>query len=719
MSRKLYRWVGVADSHSHTSWSSRVMHRPWRLAVLLFGGFLLLFCTAAATLATQVGVAEEAAVTGTDNLQEAAYKDAGIIGVRRPSPPRTPLDQQLSADPQENGRSGEKAVIGPELAVQFRQVSRDSLKQRWVELRVEILGTDGKPNAAYDGNVKASLILAEPEDRDDLGTLKGQGDGDSYTEKAVDLNSSFAVKGTGSRGSLICYHKGMHESRSKSREVSLKLLSQYSRCQPLLPCEVQPLTRHALRTLRAGIAVLLFSPPIDGAYRFSVTCGGCKKRVMTEKHQLAAGAQAFLKVISQPSGGTSGTVLKQQPAVQIINRNGGPLNQKATIVATLISASDGNLEAVTPKAWTFETDEEGYGEAKNLSISSAGRQVIRFATTLWEDTRLEVSSIPFEIVAGPAVSAVFSLKPPSPLLLREPFSVVITLLDAHGNETTSPPETHKEGQAVVVSAEAFDESGNPATCLLCTKAVADSAAVVQAISTARVHVYPIPLLIERLSVGGSKDDPPPTDNWGQLRVSLRAENWKFEAPQHPVIIEPWSPGVLVGSEELSPPSSEVFIGAFSIQLHVISKDPAWSSSPISFDSLPPSFLQSLTSIRPQDAKSVVVYAKDSDTRELLLSFPNSQLVREGEKDLSEKGIVTGNSIRAVILQHSVATSRADNEWLVRGGHEVTFSVWDDDVPGVRTPGHAGSASSHQKACLAQLFAHQAEVDQGDLGQAGA
>ncbi|KAL8442951.1 hypothetical protein Emed_007045 [Eimeria media] len=540
MSRKLYRWVGVANSNSRITLSSRAMHRPWRSTVLLFGGLLLFFCTAPAMLAKQSGLNEEAAVAGTDSLQGGAYKDAGVIGERQPSASTTPVNQQSPTDPQKTDRSGGEAGRerrGPELQVQFRQVNTDSLKQRWVELRVEVLGTDGKTNAAYNGSVTASLILAEPGDRDDQGTLNGDGDDDPYTEKAVHLESNFAVK---------------------------------------------------------GIAVLRFSPPIDGTYRFNVTCGGCKKRVMTERHQLAAGEQAFLKVVSQPSGGTSGTVLKQQPAVQIMNRNGGPLNQKARIVATLISASDESLRAV----------------------------------------------------------------------------------DAHGNETTSPPGTHREGQAVEVGVEAFDESGHSATCLPCTRSVADSSAVVQAISTARVHVHPLPLLIERRSVGGSKDDPPPTDNWAQLRVSLRADEWKLEAPQHPVVIEvgavtilspkeglmpedgarylkvqptrlvfspenatevqeihvqPWSPGILVGSEELSPPSSKIFIGAFSVQLRVISEDPAWSSSSVSFDLHPPSFLPSLTSIMPQDANSVVVYAKDSDTRELLLSFPNSQLVREGEK----------------------------------------------------------------------------------------
>ncbi|KAL8434919.1 hypothetical protein ACSSS7_002806 [Eimeria intestinalis] len=238
--------------------------------------------------------------------------------------------------------------------------------------------------------------------------------------------------------------------------------------------------------------------------------------------------------------------------------------------------------------------------------------------------------------------------------------------------------------------------------------MADSSALVQAISTARVHVHPIPLLVERRSFRGSRDEPPPTKNWGQLRVSLKADEWRFAAPHHPVMIEvgavtllspkeglmpedgakylkvqpdrlvfspegaaevqainiqPWSPGVLVGSEKFSPPSSEVFIGAFSVQLHAVSEDPAWSSAVVSFDFPLLSSLHDVTSIMPEVANSVVVFAQDSDTRELLLSFPNSQLVREGEK-------------------HSVASSRADNEWLVRGGHEVAFSVWDDDIPGV-------------------------------------
>ncbi|KAL8273754.1 hypothetical protein Esti_002354 [Eimeria stiedai] len=780
MSRKLYRWVGFANFQLH---ASRVMHRPWRFDVLLFGGFLLLFCTAAATLARQPGVNEDTAGIGAQLLEKAAYKAAGVIGVRRPS---APLDGKPSTGPEKSDTSREKAFPGQkgsELLVHFRQLSRDSLKQRWVELRVEVLGPDGKTNSAYNGSVTASLIVAGVEDWDDSGTFDDQGDGDLYTEKAVELKSNFAIQ---------------------------------------------------------GIAVLFFSPPIDGTYRFSVTCGGCKNRVMTEKHKLAAGAQAILKVVSQPSGGTSGTVLRQQPAVQIVNRNGGALHQKANIVATLIPASDESHESAAPMSWTFETDERGYAAAQNISISRTGRHVMRFVTTLWEDTRLEVSSAPFEIIAGPAVSAVFSLKPPSRLLLREPFSVVITILDAHGNETSNTPELQKEGEAVQVRIEAFDEPGHSvqlngltsrvwlgselpfeglwlsqpalATCSLCTKPVADSSALVQAISTARVHVDPIPLLVERLNISGSKDAPPPVDNWGRIRVSLKVDEWRFEAPQNPVVIEvgavtvinprqglkpedgakylkvqparlvfspekaieaqeinvqPWSPGVLVGSEEFSQGPSEVFIGAFSVELRVVSEDPVWSSSAVSFEFAPPSFRHGVTSIMPQEnAKSVLVYAKDSDTRELLLSFPNSQLVREGEKieyrmrlsskplanekvevtisasiscavqpefllfteenwdveqtvvlfveqddiaapqNSSEKGVVTGNSIRAVILQHSVSSSRADNEWIVRDGHELAFSVWDDDIPGVTWLSNLGTIVDSPNFSLAFTLSSQ-------------
>ena len=84
------------------------------------------------------------------------------------------------------------------------------------------------------------------------------------------------------------------------------------------------------------MAVLHFSPPTDGVYRFSITCGGCNQKLNTEKQYFSAGTNAVLKVTSQPSGASSGAILEYQPAVQLEDRDGRPLEVKTTIVANII-----------------------------------------------------------------------------------------------------------------------------------------------------------------------------------------------------------------------------------------------------------------------------------------------------------------------------------------------------------------------------------------------
>lgn len=117
------------------------------------------------------------------------------------------------------------------------------------------------------------------------------------------------------------------------------------------------------------------------------------------------------------------------------------------------------LGAALSTSWTLETDENGYARAHNIRATKAGQHVISFLATLWGDTVLEASSAPFEVVPGPAVAAAFVLKPPSRMLLREPFSVVVAIVDSAGNETTSPPELQRKGKVVEVHVEAFDEGG--------------------------------------------------------------------------------------------------------------------------------------------------------------------------------------------------------------------------------------------------------------------
>lgn len=115
--------------------------------------------------------------------------------------------------------------------------------------------------------------------------------------------------------------------------------------------------------------------------------------------------------------------------------------------------------AVPLASWTLETDEHGYAKATEIRVTKAGQHVIQFVTTLWNDTRLEVSSDSFEVVPGPATAAVFSLNPPSRVLLREPFSVVAFLVDSYGNETTTPPELQRKGNPVEAHLSAFNKAG--------------------------------------------------------------------------------------------------------------------------------------------------------------------------------------------------------------------------------------------------------------------
>lgn len=47
----------------------------------------------------------------------------------------------------------------------------------------------------------------------------------------------------------------------------------------------------------------------------------------------------------------------------------------------------------------------------------------------------------------------------------------------------------------------------------------------------------MPLLLERRATQGNEDELPSLEHWGQLKISLKAENWNFGAPQKPVLVE--------------------------------------------------------------------------------------------------------------------------------------------------------------------------------------
>ncbi|CDJ29125.1 uncharacterized protein EMH_0018570 [Eimeria mitis] len=593
------------------------------------------------------------------------------------------------------------------MLVKARQIQFNPEGTKWVEVRVEVLGSNGKVNTRYNGGVAASLILADsdeiPERSEDVPLENQEG---VVSERAVGIASSVAT---------------------------------------------------------GGVAVLHFSPPADGNYRFSITCGGCNHKLNTEKHHFSAGTHAVLKVTSQPSGATSGTLLEYQPAVQLANRDGRPLHVKSTIVANVLPIDPHTKETVPLNSWTLETDEFGYARASDIRVTKAGQHMIQFVTTLWQDTRLEVSSAPFEVVPGPASAASFTLRPPSKVLIREPFSVVAVLVDLYGNETTSPPELQRKGNPVEVHLRAFNKAGQR-----------------------------VPLHGQTTQAWGEESDGevPSREYWGQLQVSLKPKDWSFGAPQEPVSVEvrkiallaplrgltredgakylkveparlvfsvenaaypqifyvlPWSPGVIVGSEGLSHPLSGIHIGAFSIELDVVSDDPSWSSTVVVFDLPSPAPAPGVSVSFFPGPKDLTVYAKDSDFNEVLAGFPQQQLVREGEMiaytlrlsacpleneeveiriygdrsggysvqpdllhfsasdwqqektvllkveqddiapigdELSFEGSIVGNSIRTLMLRHEVSSSEKDHAWSMRGGKELAFSVWDDDIAGV-------------------------------------
>ncbi|OEH77174.1 hypothetical protein cyc_05223 [Cyclospora cayetanensis] len=635
---------------------------------------------------------------------------------------------------------------GTELSASVRQIQLKHKGTYWVELRVEVLGSDGKPNKGYNGGVVASLVFAD------------EADPQRSNKKAIS-----------------------HDVVKRSRERAVRIAS---------------------KVAVDGVAILHFSPPFDGNYSFSITCGGCKDKINTEKHYFVAGTHAALRIVTQPSGAKSGTVLEQQPAVQIQDRNGLPIHESIIVKATVVPHNGEDHEISSMPYWTLKTNKNGYARADGISVNRAGEHVIHFTATLWGDTVLHASSAPFEIVPGPAVASAFSLKPPSRVLVREPFSVVLSIVDSQGNETTNPPELYRGGTPLEVHLHAFDEAGKKvmlngqATCTLCKEGNADSSATVDVVSVSRVHIYPLPLLVEPRTEDNSGGSLP-KEGWGQLRISLKAEDWMLGAPQKPVWVavrdislfaplsgltpedgakylrveptrllfsvdaatavqtfyvqplvtlplQPWSPGVVVGSEGLSQPLAGIFIAAFSITFDVFSDDPSWNSEAVVFDIPSPALLRGTGLIHNSGPKNVTVYTKDSDMYEVLASFPKQQLVREGEevskacdrsilkpllsicwtrfRDIGAqysvqpetlhfsagnwqeeqtvvlkvdqddfapaenefllKGSVTGSALRTVLLRHELFSTEALNYWRMRGGAEVTFSVWDDDIAGV-------------------------------------
>ncbi|CDJ49025.1 hypothetical protein, conserved [Eimeria brunetti] len=710
-------WGGGSSRPFWSSFKANAKHAIPTLYFALVGCFLLLSAEAAGELKSGNGVGNGFPAR---QEQQAAYAASPKMGRRQEEPIPTahlgsdgsPLLSQQNPElkslggkrdlAEEEGKSRDDNE-GLQMLVKARQVHYSPRGTNWVELRVEVVGSDGKTNKKYKGGVAASLILAgsdeTPVGSQDASLENKEG---LTSERAVSIASSVATN---------------------------------------------------------GVALLHFSPPADGFYRFSITCGGCNHKLNTEKHYFSAGTHAVLKVTSQPSGASTGAILEHQPAVQLEDRYGKPLQVKSTIVANILPVNPHTSQKVPLDSWTLETDELGYARAKGILVTKAGQYIIQFVTTLWQDTRLEVSSASFEVVPGPASAAVFSLSP--------------------------PPRV---------------------TCTLCAEDTPSSSAEIQVVSGSKVQVHHMPLLVENRITASGEGEMPSREFWGQLQISLRAENWTFGAPQEPVSVEvkkiallsplrgltpedgakylrveprrlvftvenaaypqvfyvlPWSPGVIVGSEGLSQPLSDIHIGAFCIELDVVSEDPSWSSASVIFDFPSPAPAPGVSLSIVPGPKDLTVYAKDSDVSEVLVGFPQQQLVQEGEMiaytlrlssrpleseevevhvhaeshggysvkpellqfnasnwnrdqtvwlqvdqdDIAPPGVgietlarsmhcdkqsfegsIIGNTIRTLVLHHEVSSSEKEHAWSMRGGKEVTFSVWDDDIAGLHCEG---------------------------------
>lgn len=95
--------------------------------------------------------------------------------------------------------------------------------------------------------------------------------------------------------------------------------------------------------------------------------------------------------------------------------------------------------------------------------------------------------------------------------------------------------------------------------------------------------------------------------------------------------QPWSPGQVVSSKGIVKPSSNMFVGAFSIELEVDSEDPSWSADTVEFKLPSTTLIPGVNPSLALGARAAVVHAKDADMFEVLVQFPHEQLAREGEE----------------------------------------------------------------------------------------
>ena len=178
---------------------------------VLLGSLLRLSCATPAELEFDTSAGEN---FPSRHLQQSAYSVQPRVGHRGEEPVTTAdlssTSTPFSAHPDRElntGKAKRYAVENdgkvkgdskrPEIFVQARQIQFNPGGTKWVELKVEVLGSDGKINRRYDGGVAASLILAESDATPVRSLVATLEDENGVTaERAVSIASSVATNGT-------------------------------------------------------------------------------------------------------------------------------------------------------------------------------------------------------------------------------------------------------------------------------------------------------------------------------------------------------------------------------------------------------------------------------------------------------------------------------------------------------------------------------------------
>lgn len=173
--------------------------------VLLLGSVLLLSCASPTELKTDDDALEKLSTDKQRYPTRPAWYWNATEGDEWPHRtasrwPAGPIDDIPGLETNTNGKKHEherdqskelREDDKAEVSVNVRQVKSSSSGTRWVELRVEVRGPDGKINTGYTGGIAASLISADVEESPDSSEAKAV-----PTGRAVEMASNVAVQGT-------------------------------------------------------------------------------------------------------------------------------------------------------------------------------------------------------------------------------------------------------------------------------------------------------------------------------------------------------------------------------------------------------------------------------------------------------------------------------------------------------------------------------------------